>query len=101
MYNAIVTFIHMHIAYCSIAVFIMSQLVVKRRPVTQITPTEIGREGVIMKKVADIYEEQIEDDISHLVSIIEPTLVALLAIVIGAVLLTLMLPMTGILSSIL
>lgn len=60
-----------------------------------------GKEDVIMKKVADIYEEQIEDDISHLVSIIEPTLVALLAIVIGAVLLTLMLPMTGILSSIL
>ncbi len=60
-----------------------------------------GREDVMMKKVADIYEEEVENRIAHLVSIIEPTLVALLAIVIGAVLLTVMLPMTGILSGIL
>ena len=47
----------------------------------------------------DLLEEQVEDSISRLVSIIEPSLVALLAIVIGAVLLTVMLPMAGILSS--
>lgn len=60
-----------------------------------------GKEDIVMAKVASIYEEQTEDDISRLVSIIEPTLVALLAVVIGAVLLTVMLPMTGILSGIL
>lgn len=60
-----------------------------------------GKEDEVMAKVANIYEEQLDDSISHMISIVEPTLVALLAIVIGAVLLTVMLPMTGVLSSIL
>ncbi len=58
-----------------------------------------GREDQVLGKLGELYEEQVEDDISHAVSIIEPTLVALLAVVIGAVLLTVMLPMAGILSS--
>ena len=58
-----------------------------------------GCEDQVMGKVAGIYEEQVEENISRLVSIIEPTLVALLSVVIGAVLLSVMLPMTGILSS--
>ena len=60
-----------------------------------------GREDQVMAKIADLYEEQVEDGISRLVSIIEPTLIALLAVVIGAVLLSVMLPMAGILSSML
>lgn len=58
-----------------------------------------GREDQVMKKVADIYEEQVEEGISGMVSIIEPSLVALLAVVIGAILLAVMLPMAGILTS--
>ena len=54
-----------------------------------------------MAKVAAEYEERVETDIANLVSIIEPTLVAVLSIVIGAVLLSVMLPMAGIISSIL
>ena len=57
-----------------------------------------GREDTVMEKIAAIYEEQAEDSISHLIGIIEPSLVAALAVVIGAVLLALMLPMTGILN---
>ena len=53
-----------------------------------------GREDQVMGKIADLYEEQVE-------AIIEPTLIALLAVVIGAVLLSVMLPMAGILSSML
>ena len=60
-----------------------------------------GREDQVMGKIADLSEEQVEDGISRLVSIIEPTLIALLAVVIGAVLLSVMLPMAGILSSML
>lgn len=60
-----------------------------------------GRQDEVMAKVAGIYEEQVEDDIANLVSIIEPTLIALLSIVIGAILLSVMLPMAGIISSIL
>lgn len=60
-----------------------------------------GREDQVMEKVARVYEEQVEDGISNLVSIIEPTMVALLSIVIGAILMSVMLPMAGIISSIL
>ena len=58
-----------------------------------------GRGDQVMAKVAAVYEEQAEDSISNLVSIIEPSLVALLSIVIGAVLLAVMLPMAGMISS--
>ena len=58
-----------------------------------------GRDDQVLGKLAGLYEEQVEDGISRLVAIIEPTLVALLSLVIGAVLLSVMLPMAGILSS--
>ena len=60
-----------------------------------------GREDQVMGKIADLYEEQVETGISQLVAIIEPTLIALLSVVIGAILLSVMLPMAGILSSML
>ena len=58
-----------------------------------------GQEDQVLGKLASLYEEQVEDGITRLVAIIEPTLVALLTIVIGAVLLSVMLPMAGILTS--
>ena len=58
-----------------------------------------GQEDQVLSKLASLYEEQVEDGITRLVAIIEPTLVALLSIVIGAVLLSVMLPMAGILTS--
>ena len=61
--------------------------------------TLAGREDQVLKKVASLYEEQAENEIGRTVSIIEPTLVALLSIVIGGVLLSVMLPMAGILST--
>jgi type IV pilus assembly protein PilC len=42
----------------------------------------------------------VEAGVSRLVSIIEPTLVALLCLVIGAILMSVMLPMAGIISCI-
>ena len=60
-----------------------------------------GREDQVMSKIAQTYEQQVEEGISGLVSIIEPTMVAALSIVIGAVLLSVMMPMVGIISSIL
>ena len=44
-----------------------------------------GREDQVMAKIAETYEQQAEEGISDLVSIIEPTMVAALSIVIGAV----------------
>jgi len=58
-----------------------------------------GHEPQVMAKIAQIYEEQVEDGLDHLISIVEPTLVALLSVVIGAILLSVMLPMAGVLSS--
>ena len=60
-----------------------------------------GREDQVMNKIAGLYEEQVESGIAQLVAIIEPTLIALLSVVIGAILLSVMLPMAGILSSML
>jgi type IV pilus assembly protein PilC len=58
-----------------------------------------GHEPQVMEKIAEIYEQQVEDGLDHLIYIVEPTLVALLSIVIGAILLSVMLPMAGVLSS--
>ena len=60
-----------------------------------------GREDQVMGTVAEMYEEQVEESIAQLVSIIEPTLIALLSVVIGAILLSVMLPMAGVLTSML
>lgn len=58
-----------------------------------------GREEQVMQKISEMYEEQVEDGIAQIVAIIEPTLIALLSIVIGAILLSVMLPMIGILGN--
>ena len=58
-----------------------------------------GHEPQVMAKIAALYEEQVEEGFTRLVAIIEPTLVALLSVVIGAILLSVMLPMAGILSN--
>ena len=58
-----------------------------------------GHEPQVLSRIAEIYEEQAEDDMAKAVSLIEPVLVALLSIVIGAVLLSMILPMAGVMSS--
>ena len=65
------------------------------------TSAAVGSVDAMMEKVAADYENRAEEGIASLVSIIEPTLVAVLSVVIGAVLLSVMLPMAGIISSIL
>ncbi len=65
------------------------------------TGCEVGRADLAMEKVARDYEHRAEESLEGLVSIIEPTLVGVLAMVIGAILLAVMLPMAGIISSIL
>ena len=57
-----------------------------------------GHEDQVLERIGTMYEQQVEEDISRMVGIIEPTLVALLCIVIGAVILSVMLPMAGMLS---
>ncbi len=53
----------------------------------------------IAKKAADTYEEEVDKTLQGIVSAIEPSLVAILSIVIGIVLITVMLPLMQIMSS--
>lgn len=57
-----------------------------------------GQTDRVMGRLAAIYEERTEEQIGHLVSIIEPSLVALMSVIIGAILLAVMLPLLSIMN---
>ena len=57
---------------------------------------QAGQTDAVMRKLASLYEDEVDDAISHVVSIIEPTLVALMSVMIGAILLAVMLPLLSI-----
>lgn len=59
-----------------------------------------GQLDGVMNKLAVAYEEEIDDSIGKLVSIIEPALVAIISIIIGGILVSVMLPLASILSAI-
>ena len=61
---------------------------------------EAGRLDAVMKRLAEIYTDDAENSINRAVAVIEPVMVALLSVVIGAILLAVMLPLMGALSSI-
>ncbi len=58
-----------------------------------------GHEPQVLSKIAGVYEEEVEDDLARFISRIEPVLVVLLCVVIGAILLSMMIPMAGVMSS--
>lgn len=53
-----------------------------------------------MKNLSTRYSEEVDESINKAAAIIEPTMVAVLSIIIGAILLSIMLPLMGIMSSI-
>lgn len=59
-----------------------------------------GSLDTVMNKLADIYSDDVNDSIGKAVSIIEPAMISVLSIVIGGILLSVMLPLIGIMSSI-
>lgn len=59
-----------------------------------------GQLDSVMNKMTKIYDDEVEDTIDRLLSYIEPTLVAILSVVIGGILISVMLPLTSIMSSI-
>ncbi|WMJ22321.1 type II secretion system F family protein [Paludicola sp. MB14-C6] len=54
----------------------------------------------VMKRLADIYNDQADESVDKAVALVEPILVGILCVVIGIILLTVMLPLMGIMSSI-
>lgn len=59
-----------------------------------------GSVSDVMKKLTEIYEEEIDNSLNNMTSMIEPCLVGILAIIIGAILISVMLPLVGVMSSI-
>lgn len=54
---------------------------------------QAGQTEAVMAKIAEIYENEADEKLAHFVSIIEPTLVAIMTVVIGAILLAVLLPL--------
>lgn len=58
-----------------------------------------GKLDSVLLRLAGIYRERFDRDLANVEALIEPILVALLAIIAGAILLSVMLPLAGLLSS--
>lgn len=54
----------------------------------------------VMKQIAQNYENETDRQISRIISIIEPTLVIFLSLIVGSILMSVILPLIGIMSSI-
>jgi len=59
-----------------------------------------GQVDTIMEKLATRYEEETTTQLNNIISVIEPSLVAVLSVIVGAVLLSVMLPLMGIMAAI-
>lgn len=59
-----------------------------------------GSIDVVMSKIADDYENDIDRRIRNGIAILEPTLVIILSVIVGLILLSVILPLMGIMTSI-
>lgn len=58
-----------------------------------------GKQDEVLKKLVTLYEKDVDNSISSFLNVIEPTIVALLSLVVGIILLSIMLPLMSIMSS--
>lgn len=59
-----------------------------------------GSIDTVMQKIADSYDKETERKIRSIISILEPTLVIILSVIVGLILLSVIFPLMGIMSSI-
>ena len=59
-----------------------------------------GNVDVVLKKIADRYEENNNRRLQSIIAILEPTLVIILSVIVGLILLSVILPLMGIMTSI-
>ena len=59
---------------------------------------QAGSSDEVMENLAEQYEEKSVGSISHIVSILEPTIVIVLSLLVGLILLSVMMPLLGLLS---
>lgn len=58
-----------------------------------------GNLDEVMESIAENYEEDVDDRLDRLISVIEPTMVAVLCVIVGLILLSAMLPLLGVMTS--
>ena len=59
-----------------------------------------GSIDLVFKQIAQNYDAETEKQLNRIISIIEPTLVIILSLIVGMILLSVLLPLMGIMSSI-
>lgn len=62
---------------------------------------QAGQTDHALGRIAEIYEQEVDETFARIVSAIEPVLVGVMAVVVGAILLTVMLPLASIIANIL
>ena len=62
--------------------------------------TRSGHIAEVMKNISEDYEQQADASIDQMISRLEPTMVIVLAVVVGLILLSVMLPLAGVLAGI-
>mgnify|MGYP002509013650 CR=1 FL=1 len=84
----------------------ISRLVKVSMPLLKVmaSPVAIGfRSGnidTVMQRIADAYEKETDERMQSIIAVLEPTLVIILSIIVGLILLSVILPLMGIMSSI-
>lgn len=61
---------------------------------------ETGATDEVMEQAADLYQKELQDQIQKMIGILEPTLVGILCVIVGVILLSVMLPLVGIMAGI-
>ena len=59
-----------------------------------------GSVDKVLEKIAVGYDEEVDEKMSNLISVLEPTLVIILSVVVCLILLSVMLPLMGVMGSI-
>lgn len=59
-----------------------------------------GRMEDVMAQIAALYQDEIDARLTHILSVLEPTLVIVLSLIVGVILFSVMLPLMGIMSGI-
>ena len=59
-----------------------------------------NEEKMSAEQIADLYQDEMDDKMNRAIAVLEPTLVIALSLVVGVILLSVMLPLIGILSAI-
>lgn len=57
-----------------------------------------GQQDAVLKKLGDLYQDEVQETTARFLNIIEPLIIALLSIIVGVILLSIMLPLLGILN---